>query len=83
MRAVDDKTFYLVDGYWTDSEYKKDEKSEQVDFGSKQYFDLVASDPQLRKYFAVASQVIVVYKGHCYKISATAAIESAAHDKKA
>jgi Ca-activated chloride channel family protein len=83
MRAVDDKTFYLVDGFWTDSEYKKDEKSEQVDFGSKQYFDLVASDPQLRKYFAVASQVIVVYKGHCYKISATAAIESAVHDKKA
>jgi Ca-activated chloride channel family protein len=83
MRAVEDKTFYLVDGYWTDSEYKKDEKLEQIDFGSEHYFNLVASDAQLRKYFAVAPQVIVVYKGHCYRISATSAIESAAHDKKA
>ncbi|MGH9549458.1 MAG: hypothetical protein ACRD3W_08785, partial [Terriglobales bacterium] len=70
IKSVEDKTFYLVDGFWTDSEFdaKKNDKPEVVEFGSKQYFDLIAADPELLKYFAAGSQVIVNYKGHCYKV---------------
>ncbi|HEY9777265.1 MAG TPA: VIT domain-containing protein [Planktothrix sp.] len=69
VKAVDDKTFYLVQGFWTDSDYDaKTQKPEEVEFGSKHYFDLIAGDPDLAKYFAAGTQVLVVHKGHCYKV---------------
>ena len=68
-KSVEDKTFYLVNGYWTDSEFNSSkQKPQEVQFGSKEYFDLVRANPELRKYLTVSPQVIVVWKGHCYKI---------------
>jgi Ca-activated chloride channel homolog len=71
MKTVGDKTFYMRDGYWTDSTYDQDKspKPEEVTFGSNEYFDLFKKVPGISKYLAVGRQVLVVYQGHCYKIS--------------
>lgn len=70
VKVVVDKTFYLVDGFWTDSacEEGKSPKAEIVEFGSQRYFDLAKNIPGLAKYLACGKQVIVFFKGHCYKV---------------
>jgi Ca-activated chloride channel family protein len=71
VKSVDDKTFYLRNGFWTDSAYdaSKSPKPQEITFGSKEYFDLLKSAPGISKYLAVGRQVIVVHNGHTYKIS--------------
>lgn len=71
LKTIDDKTFYLRNGFWTDSSYdqSKSPKLQEVSFGSKEYFDLIKNAPGISKYLAVGRQVIVVFKGHSYKIS--------------
>ncbi|HEY9869548.1 MAG TPA: VIT domain-containing protein [Candidatus Obscuribacterales bacterium] len=69
IKAVEDKTFYLREGFWTDSSFDgKSGKPEIISFGSQQYFDLMRKVPGISKYLAVGRQVILVYKGHVYKI---------------
>jgi hypothetical protein len=69
IKSVDDKTFYLRKGIWTDSDFDANkQKPEVIEFGSKKYFDLIASDAELGKYFATGTQIVVVHKGHCYKV---------------
>lgn len=72
MKSVEDKTFYLRNGYWTDSTYTDGEhksgKLQEITFGSKEYFDLLKT-PGISKYLAVGRQVIICHQGHCYKIS--------------
>ncbi len=71
IKTAHDKTFYMRDGYWTDSAYDKAKspKLQEVTFGSKEYFELIKTVPGISRYLAVGRQVIVVYKGHSYKIS--------------
>ncbi|CAN5527226.1 hypothetical protein BH11CYA1_BH11CYA1_05750 [soil metagenome] len=67
VKTVEDKTFYLKNGYWTDSEYKN-EKAEEVQFGGERYFALTRSIANMSRYLALGKRVIVVIKGHAYKI---------------
>ena len=78
-RTAGNKVFYLKDGVWTDASYDSTRypQPESVGFGSKLYFSLIDADLALAKYFAVGKLVIVVQKGHCYKIVQTASPESA------
>lgn len=71
VKTVDDKTFYFHDGYWTDSAYDaaKSPKAEIITFGTQQYFDLVSKNAGISKYLSVGRQVILMYNGHCYKIT--------------
>jgi Ca-activated chloride channel homolog len=71
VKTVDDKTFTLINGYWTDSSYDlfRSPKPQEIAFGSKEYFDLLTENPGISKYLAVGRQVLLVYKDHCYKIS--------------
>jgi Ca-activated chloride channel family protein len=69
IKTAEDKTFLLRDGFWTDTAYDGSQKLETIPFGSKQYFDLLKSDPVLKKYLSVGRQVIFVFKGHGYKIT--------------
>lgn len=75
IKSVEDKTFYLRNGFWTDSSFSEgmSKNMEVIAFGSKQYFDLIRNVPGISKYLAVGQQVILVYKGHCYKITSTPA----------
>ncbi len=70
IKSIADKTFYLIDGFWVDSAYEKltDPKPEQVEFGSSKYFELVKNEPGIAQYLGAGAQLMVVYKGHCYKI---------------
>jgi Ca-activated chloride channel homolog len=71
IKTVNDKTFYLRNGFWTDSTYDqaKSPSSKEITFGTKEYFDLIKNVPGISKYLAVGRQVIVVYQGHTYKVS--------------
>jgi hypothetical protein len=69
MKTVEEKTFYLKAGVWVDSTYTESSpKQEVIQFGSKEYFDLIHANPGISKYLAVGKEVILVFKGHCYKI---------------
>ena len=74
MRRIGSKTFYLQNGVWTDSEWKADTKLPETKlvFASDAYFDLLKQKPKLAEYFSLGEQVVVVFEGRVYRISASA-----------
>jgi len=64
----DDKTFYLKDGVWTDSEYKEGTPATEVKFNSDAFFKLIAEKPGIAKYLSAGSKMIVVFEGVSYRI---------------
>jgi Ca-activated chloride channel family protein len=70
-RKVGDKTFYLREGVWIDSEFKTEAKLPEtaLAFGSDEYFDLLKREPQLARFFSLGERVVVVYKGRVYRVS--------------
>ena len=66
------KTFYLVNGFWTDSEFKAESRLPEtvVKFGSDEYFALVKQYPGLGSYFALGDRVVVVFEGRVYRVNA-------------
>jgi len=72
MRKVAGKTFYLRDDVWTDADFKPDAKLPETTlvFGSDAYFDLLKRERKLAEFFALGERVVVVYKGHVYRVNA-------------
>lgn len=70
VKSVEDKTFYLRDGFWTDAAFntKTSPKVEEVTFGSKEYFELLKT-PGISKFLSVGRQVIFVFNGKTYKVT--------------
>ncbi|HEU4770254.1 MAG TPA: VWA domain-containing protein, partial [Pyrinomonadaceae bacterium] len=68
------KTFYLLDGVWTDSEFKAGSGLPEtvVSFASEEYFALLKQHPKLGNYFSLAERVVVVFEGRVYRVNATA-----------
>ena len=64
----DDKTFYLKDGVWTDSEYKEGTPATEVKFNSDAFFKLIAEKPGIAKYLSAGSKMIVIFEGVSYRI---------------
>ena len=64
----DDKTFYLKDGVWTDSEYKDGAPATEVKFNSDAFYKLIAEKPGIAKYLSAGSKMIVVFEGVSYRI---------------
>lgn len=69
IRYKDDKTFYLQDGYWVDSEYREGSAVEEIRFSSEKYFRLLSEKPEIVKYLSVGIKVIISFRGENYKIS--------------
>jgi Ca-activated chloride channel family protein len=71
VNKVGDKTFYMRDGVWVDSEFKPESKLPEtaVEFGGDEYFALIKREPQLARFFALGERVVVVYKGRVYRVS--------------
>ena len=67
---VANKNFFNQGGNWIDAEYKEEAKLPEVKlkFASNEYFDLVNKEPALARYFAIAENVTVVWKGKVYRI---------------
>lgn len=72
VRRLGDKTFYLIDGVWTDSEFKAEAKLPEtvLTFGSDEYFALLKQQPKLGSYFALGERVVVVFGGRVYRVNA-------------
>src|SRR5947209_839968 len=70
-QKVGDKTFYLREGVWVDSEFKAEAKLPEtaLAFGSDEYFDLLKREPQLARFFSLGERVVVVHKGRVYRVS--------------
>lgn len=68
IRYKKDKTFYLKDGYWIDSEYKEGSPVKEIPFNSEEYFRLITDKPGIAPYLSLARKVIISYKGVNYKI---------------
>jgi Ca-activated chloride channel family protein len=72
LKRVADKSFYLIDGVWTDSQFKADAKlpEKSLRFSSDEYFLLLNEKPQLARYFSLGERVIVVFDGMVYRVNA-------------
>jgi len=64
----DDKTFYLKDGVWTDSDYTDGAPVTEVKFNSNAFYKLIAEKPGIAKYLSAGSKMVVVYAGVNYRI---------------
>ena len=71
VRRVYSKTFYLIDGVWTDSEFKADSRLPEtvLVFGSDEYFALLKQNPKLGSYFSLGERVVVVIEGRVYRVN--------------
>jgi hypothetical protein len=71
MRKVGEKTFYLRDAVWVDSEFKTESKLPEtaLEFGGDDYFALLKREPQLARFFSLGERVVVVYKGRVYRVN--------------
>ncbi|HET9478388.1 MAG TPA: VWA domain-containing protein, partial [Pyrinomonadaceae bacterium] len=72
VRRVGGKTFYLVDGVWTDSEFKAETRLPEtaLTFGSEEYFAVLKQHPKLADYFSLGERVVIVFEGRVYRVSA-------------
>jgi Ca-activated chloride channel family protein len=72
VRRVEGKTFYLIEGVWTDSEFKAEARLPEttLTFGSDEYFALLKQYPKLASYFSLAERVVVVFEGRVYRVNA-------------
>ncbi|MBA3857546.1 MAG: hypothetical protein C0507_11615 [Cyanobacteria bacterium PR.3.49] len=72
VKWIEGKTFYLRDGFWTDSAILEatHAKEEVIEFGSAKYFELVRKHPGITKFLGAGARVIVLFEGRCLKIVA-------------
>jgi Ca-activated chloride channel homolog len=70
MRTVGDKTFKFKGDEWIDTEFKDESTLPQVrlQFGSDEFFNLIAKEPKLAEFFALGKRVTVIYKGKVYRV---------------
>jgi Ca-activated chloride channel family protein len=70
IQLIGDKTFILRNGVWTDTQFDPSKMTTQkVEFNSDAYFAFVANNPEVGKYLALGSRVIVIVNGVAYEIS--------------
>ncbi|HEX3249821.1 MAG TPA: VIT domain-containing protein [Pyrinomonadaceae bacterium] len=74
VQRVEGKTFYLINGVWTDSEFKADARLPEttITFGSNEYFELLKQNPKLGSYFSLGERVVVVLEGRVYRVNSAA-----------
>ena len=74
VRRVAGKTFYLIDGVWTDSEFKAESRLPEtvLVFASDEYFALLKQHAKIGSYFSLGERVVVVFEGRVYRVNAPA-----------
>lgn len=72
MKWIEGKTFYLRDGFWTDSALLEGahRQPDVIQFGSAKYFELVRKHPGITKFLAAGSKIMLLFEGRCIKIVA-------------
>lgn len=64
------KTFYQTADGWIDADFKDDMPTVDIVFLSNEYFELIDEQPELARYLSVGENLILVYQGTAYKITA-------------
>ncbi len=59
VRYVDDKTFFLREGSWVDSQFEEDLQTLTYRYGSNAYFELLRQQPHLGRYLALGTAVVL------------------------
>ncbi|MEI6045302.1 MAG: VIT domain-containing protein [Chloroflexota bacterium] len=75
IKYVENKTFILRSGIWTDTSWSGTGEIVKIPFNSDDYYKLLGDKPQWGKYFSVGDKVLVVLEGKVYQVveaSATA-----------
>lgn len=57
VRYVGDKTFYLRDGFWEDSQYDHSLEARAVGYGTEGYFRLLRDRPELGRFLALGKNI--------------------------
>lgn len=68
VKVVEAKTFYLIDGTWTDNQYAKDMPVTEIKFASNEYLQLLTDYPGIGKYLSLGNNLVLVMNGTAYKI---------------
>ncbi|MFQ5753841.1 MAG: VWA domain-containing protein, partial [bacterium] len=68
VRYVGNKTFFLRDSFWVDTEFSGEENLMDVEFASDKYFNLLKSNPNLGQYFAIGKNLVVCFDNSAYKV---------------
>jgi hypothetical protein len=68
VRYVDNKTFFMRDSFWVDSEYTGTEMVVDLEFSSDSYFEAVSNEPRLGPAFAIGKNLIVTLDNVAYKV---------------
>jgi Ca-activated chloride channel homolog len=70
MRQIANKTFYLINGVWTDSLFKDDGKLQVIalKFGTDEYFNLIGREPKLADFLALGQRVVIVWEDKVYQV---------------
>jgi Ca-activated chloride channel family protein len=68
VKYVGNKTFFLRDGVWTDSQYTQDEPTLDYEYGSEKYFSLLIGKPELGRYLAIGKNVLLCFDSQNYRI---------------
>jgi len=68
IKTIGRKTFIMQDDTWTDTEYQEVQPTVDITYGGRDYFDLIAANPELGRYFALGQKVIVGFNGVFYRV---------------
>jgi len=71
VRTVAEKTFQMKGEEWIDTELKDSSALPKVElqFGSEEFFNLIAREPKLAEFFSLGKKVTVVFKGKIYRVT--------------
>lgn len=69
LRYVGNKTFFMRDDFWVDTEYAGDEVEVRVEFAGDVYFGLLKNNEKLGQYFAIGKNLVVSTDGKVYIVS--------------
>ncbi|MFQ5824741.1 MAG: VIT domain-containing protein [bacterium] len=68
VRYVGNKTFFMRDSFWVDSEFNGNVTIFDVEFSSNEYFDLLKNNTNLGQYFAIGKNLVVSLDNIAYKV---------------
>jgi len=78
VKHVGARTFVLVEGVWTDTNYKEGMKTVKIQYGSWAYFRLLDAKPEWKEIFLLGDRVAFVVSDKCVMIGGEGAEELSA-----
>ena len=68
VRYAGNKTFFMRDSFWVDSQLDSSLPVIDVEFASDLYFDIVNSNMEMGRYFSIGKNIVIVYNNQIYQV---------------